>query len=70
LDQLDELDGFLQGILYSKRYRLGIKLRAKLAVPQLKLLKRISFRAGYHHRVTARFQPDRIASITEAWRYE
>ena len=68
--QLRGLDTFLHGIIHSRRYKLGNNIRAKLTAVQLAKLKKISFRSGYEKNIVACFQPDRIAALTKAWRYE
>lgn len=70
LSQLNDLDSFLRGILKSRRYKLGRRVRDKLSVDEFRYLERISFEAGYTNNITAHFKPDRIAALTDAWRYE
>lgn len=68
--QLTKLDRFLHSIINSRRYRLGIHIRARLTPIQLRQIRKLSFRSGYSRKIVARFKPDRIALLTKAWRYE
>jgi hypothetical protein len=68
--QLSELDAFLQGIINSRRYKLGRLVRTRMTAAQHAQIVKISFRSGYTRKIVARFRPDRISDLKEAWRYE
>jgi len=68
--QLAELDSFLHGLINSPRYKLSQTIRSRMTPGQLHSIRRISFRSGYTNKVVARFSPDRIAILRDAWRYE
>jgi hypothetical protein len=70
LIQMQELDSFKLGLLYSKRYNFSAILRTKLTEPQMTEIRKISFRAGWEKNYSEYQAPASIVKIKEAWMYE
>jgi hypothetical protein len=69
LGQMRQLDSFLHGILWSKRYSLGAKIQSLLTDDQKRLLKTVSFEKNYGGKASFVMRPDRMKKIKQAWHY-
>ena len=65
---LYELDKYYQRLLHCKTGHLGLKLKKKISVNQLKELSKYSFVFGFEKHVRHYFTSATIADITNCWR--
>lgn len=70
IKQLNDLDNFIYGIIYSKRYGLGKKLFRKLGRTRINKLKEFSFKSGYTEKITHQMDRNIVSRIKKVWSYE
>ena len=67
--QMEELDNFLFGIYFSKRYSLSNIFRKKIKKNKFSDLKKYSFKQGYTNKITHKKNQKEIFEIKRAWNY-
>ena len=65
---LHALDGFLRGLLYSRKHHLSLRIFAKMTESQRSQLKGYSFVCGFHNRRFHFFSHLQLREIKECWR--
>jgi len=68
--QLNELDSYLKGLLYSKRYTLSRSLRSRMSSAELAFLDKLSFTRSFDNHIVYSISQTRMSHIRKAWQYE
>jgi hypothetical protein len=70
LEQLNDLDIFLQKTIYSKKGKFGKKVLRLLTQNQRNKLKKHSFRVGFEKKISHNFKETTLSEITKGWQLQ
>ena len=68
MEQLKELDIFLQKTIYAKRGKFGVKIFKMLNNDKRKKLSKCSFQVGFNKKITHNFNREILSSINKGWK--
>lgn len=66
--ELEQLDALMRTMLLRRKGKIANQVSARLTEKQTADLLKVSFVAGYHKRMTVRFNSERIALVKRVWR--